>query len=248
MFSEGHKKIRRKGQVFWRNIVQTNHEWEKLRAYERLLTAGFKIKVRKFILSCADLLYLASGFWTVFLLLLSRGWQHGPLWELLSFCVGIWNFVSLIGCLFMSKQRCVLSCLADFWCRIQIRDCWQSQFCSTLAAYQKKIILWMWWPVDWKLVVDISEMRAPSIFRLVGKEQVVWTKWSHLTWTGSSERLWRLSSIWAVWTLRWPCLEQVLDASCSLLEGAEGIVSVGTSVYGLVMANTHTYVLLPHFF
>lgn len=76
-----------------------------------------------------------SGFWTVFSL--TRGCQHGPLCELLFFCVGIWNFLSLIGCLFLSKQRCVLSCLADFWFRIQIRGCWQSQICPTLAAYQR---------------------------------------------------------------------------------------------------------------
>jgi len=83
----------------------------------------------------------------------------------------------------------------------------------------QKIILWIWCPIDWQLVIDVFEMHAASVFRLVGKEQVVWKKWSHLTWTGSSERPWRLSSISAVWTLRWPGLEQVLDTLYSLPEG-----------------------------
>jgi hypothetical protein len=74
-------------------------------------------------------------------------------------------------------------------------------------------------------------MHAAFIFRLVGKEQVVWKKWLHLTWTGSSERPWRLSSISAMWTLWWPCLDQVLDTSYPLPEGTEGIVCAGT--YGL---------------
>ena len=56
------RKLERKGQVFWRIVEQNNHEWEKLRAYGGLSTAGFKIKVRKFILSCAYLLCLVSGF------------------------------------------------------------------------------------------------------------------------------------------------------------------------------------------
>jgi len=38
------------------------------------------------------------------------------------------------------------------------------------------------------VIPDIFEMHAAYIFRLVGKEQVVWKKWSHLTWNGSSER------------------------------------------------------------
>jgi len=102
--------------------------------YAGLSTAGFKIKGRKFILPCASFLCLDSGLYSSSL---TRGWQHGPLCQLLFFCVGIWNFLLLIGCLFLSKQRCVLSCLADFWFRIQIRDCWQSQVCPTLAAYQR---------------------------------------------------------------------------------------------------------------
>jgi hypothetical protein len=74
-------------------------------------------------------------------------------------------------------------------------------------------------------------MHAVSIFRLVRKEQVVCKKGSHLMWTGSSERSWRLSSVLAVWTLMCPCLEQVLDTSYSLPEGTKGIVCVGS--YGL---------------
>ena len=165
---------------------------------------------------------------------LTGGWQHGPLWELLFFfCVGIWSFLSFIGCLFISKQRCVLSCLTDFWFRIQIRDCWQSQVCPTLAAYQRveeeKMIRrlfcgydallsgnsWHFWDacclhlqVSWERASCVEEMVAFDVEWIIREAMKIELYFS---------------SVNTEVTLSW-----TVDTSHSLPEGTEGIVRVGT--------------------